>query len=62
MITLRGLGLSKSPAWGCVCGGRTTLDTHNQHSMHGSNSMCVCVRACVYKHRNVFARIREAPL
>lgn len=62
MITLRGLGLSKSPAWGCVCvgGGLPLIPTTNTACM--AATVCVCVRACVYKHRNVFARIREAPL
>lgn len=59
MITLRGLGLSKSPAWGCVCGGGgTTLDTHNQHSMHGSNSMCVCASMCLQTQKCVCTHSR----
>lgn len=42
----------------CVWGGGTTLDTHNQHSMHGSNSMCVCASMCLQTQKCVCTHSR----
>lgn len=52
-------GSEQEPCLGmCVCGGGTTLDTHNQHSMHGSNSMCVCASMCLQTQKCVCTHSR----